>query len=101
VKGLTRETVDKAAAAIANARGMRRGMPTITNVLDVLPPKLKAEVREDGEDVLKAVGYEELQARAEMWERTARNLWEMLPNLMCDEHKLDPAALDALKVGVL
>jgi hypothetical protein len=41
-----------AAAAIANARGNRRGAPTISNILDVLPQKLRDEVMEDAAAVL-------------------------------------------------
>ncbi len=41
------------ASAIANARGMRRGMPSVSNVLDILPEKLKNEVREDAENIIK------------------------------------------------
>lgn len=44
----------RAAEAIANARAGRRGAPAITNVLDILPPKLLAEVMEDAEDALTA-----------------------------------------------
>lgn len=43
------------AAAIANARGMRRGAPPISNVLEILPPKIKAEVLDDAEAVEKAI----------------------------------------------
>jgi hypothetical protein len=43
-----------AAAAIANARGARRGMPAITNILDILPPKLREEVTEDAKAALEA-----------------------------------------------
>ena len=43
-----------AAAAIANARGGRRGVPKITNILDVLPPRLFVEVVEDAEAALEA-----------------------------------------------
>lgn len=46
----------RAAAAIANARGGRRGAPPITNVLDVLSEKLRAEVIQDAEEALKAAG---------------------------------------------
>lgn len=49
----TRETI---AAAIANARGGRRGMPPIVNILDVLPEKLRNEVLDDADHVLKALG---------------------------------------------
>ena len=49
-----RLTIIAAAAAIANARGGRRGMPTITNILDVLPQNLVDEVMEDAEQALKA-----------------------------------------------
>lgn len=44
-----------AAAAIANARGNRRGAPTIVNVLDVLPDRLRAEVIEDAQAVIEAL----------------------------------------------
>lgn len=43
------------AAAIANARGMRRGAPPIVNVLDILPAKLREEVMDDAENVLRAL----------------------------------------------
>lgn len=49
------------ASAIANARGMRRGVPTIANVLDMLPEKLVDEVMDDANNVLKELktaGYE-------------------------------------------
>lgn len=44
---------DIIAGAIANARGMRRGMPPVSNILDMLPEKLKNEVREDAENIIK------------------------------------------------
>lgn len=53
---ITKEQIKAAAAAIANARGMRCGVPTITNILALLPPKLHAEVMEDAEVALKAEG---------------------------------------------
>lgn len=43
-----------AAAAIANARGGRRGMPPIENVLELLPPHLRDEVCEDAREALFA-----------------------------------------------
>lgn len=43
-----------AAAAIANARGGRRGAPPIANILEVLPPNLLAEVTEDAGAALAA-----------------------------------------------
>lgn len=51
----TLANIDAAAAAIANARIMRRGSPAISNVLDILPPRLKREVIEDAEASLNAV----------------------------------------------
>jgi hypothetical protein len=42
------------AAAIANARGMRRGVPLVTNILDLLPKRLRDEVMEDARDALAA-----------------------------------------------
>lgn len=41
------------AGAIANARGMRRGMPPVSNILDMLPEKLKNEVNDDAENIIK------------------------------------------------
>lgn len=43
------------AAAIANARGGRRGVPPITNVLDALPPRLRDEVMDDAAAVERAL----------------------------------------------
>lgn len=51
---ITREMIEAAAAAIANARGGRRGAPEIVNVLDMLPQKLRDEVMEDAEAALTA-----------------------------------------------
>ncbi|CAA2366780.1 hypothetical protein [Xanthomonas phage Fontebon] len=53
---ITPDQVKRAAAAIANARGGRRGVPAITNVLDILPPHLLAEVTEDAQAALEAAG---------------------------------------------
>lgn len=41
------------AGAIANARGMRRGMPPVKNILDMLPEKLKNEVNDDADNIIK------------------------------------------------
>lgn len=51
---ITREMIEAAAAAIANARASRRGAPEIRNVLTILPEKLLAEVLEDAEAALEA-----------------------------------------------
>lgn len=51
------ETLRVAAAAIANERGGRRGVPAIANILDILPQKLRDEVFEDAEAVLIALGF--------------------------------------------
>src|SRR5579864_7130935 len=48
------QVVERVAAAIANVRGARRGMPPITNVLTILPAKLKDEVMEDARAALAA-----------------------------------------------
>lgn len=58
---MDREIQSYIAGAIANARGMRRGAPTVSNVLDLLPEKLKEEVLDDAANViseLKSEGYE-------------------------------------------
>jgi hypothetical protein len=52
---IKREIIEAAAAAIANARIMRRGSPAWVNVLDKLPEKLRAEVMEDARAALEAV----------------------------------------------
>jgi len=51
------ETLRMAAAAIANARAGRRGAPAISNILEILPEKLRSEVFEDAEAVLLAIGF--------------------------------------------
>jgi hypothetical protein len=56
----TREQIEAAAAAIANMRGGRRGVPPISNVLEALSDKLRAEVIEDGEAALDAVSFGEI-----------------------------------------
>ena len=50
----TKAQIRVAAAAIANARAGRRGAPHITNVLDILPPRLLGEVMEDAKAALEA-----------------------------------------------
>ena len=49
------EEIKIVAAAIANARGGRRGMPPIKNILDILPAKLREEVLDDASAVLAAL----------------------------------------------
>jgi hypothetical protein len=51
----TQREVEAAAEAIANARGCRRGVPSITNLLQALPQKLRDEVLEDAAAALAAV----------------------------------------------
>lgn len=48
------EQIDAVAEAILNARGRRRGMPPVSNLLAALPEKLVAEAREDAEAALDA-----------------------------------------------
>ncbi len=52
---MTLDQIKAAAAAIANARGNRRGVPSITNILDVLPQKLRDEVMDDAMVVARAL----------------------------------------------
>jgi hypothetical protein len=47
--------VEMVASVLANARGMRRGMPPIINILELLPADLVKEVREEAEAVLSAL----------------------------------------------
>lgn len=54
------------AAAIANARGARRGAPAVGNVLDVLPPEIFAALVDDARAAVEAAdaaGHEEILAR--------------------------------------
>jgi hypothetical protein len=46
--------VEAAAEALANARAARRGAPVISNVLRILPAKIREEFLEDAEEALKA-----------------------------------------------
>lgn len=46
--------IEAAAGAIANARGNRRGMPSLSNILEILSPKLRDEVMEDAKAALEA-----------------------------------------------
>lgn len=43
------------AGGIANARGNRRGVPRISNILDMLPQKLRDEVIDDAESARAAL----------------------------------------------
>lgn len=52
---MTDAIIELGAAAIANARGGRRGMPPISNVLAMLPPNLRAEVLDDMKAVVSAI----------------------------------------------
>lgn len=66
----TEAQILKSAAAIANARGARRAVPAITNVLDVLPGDLKAAVIEDATAALEAIEpLEAVRAAAEQIQR--------------------------------
>lgn len=56
VDPITADQVKRAAAAIANARAGRRGAPTITNVLEILPQNLLLEVTLDAKAALEAAG---------------------------------------------
>jgi hypothetical protein len=50
----TQIQVEAAAAAIVNARGMRRGVPEIENVLQLTPARIREEVVEDARAALEA-----------------------------------------------
>ena len=50
----TAKQIAAAAAAIANARGMRNGVPLISNVLEALPVMLVVELMEDAKAALEA-----------------------------------------------
>lgn len=69
------QRITLAAAAIANARGGRRGAPQIANILDILPDKLKSEVTEDAEAALDAGGIA-------LFDDTAEKLAEILDQVL-------------------
>lgn len=50
----TQLQIKAAAAALANKRGERKGMPHILNVLDLLPDHLRREVMDDAKVALQA-----------------------------------------------
>jgi len=52
--------IEKAAAAIANARNCRNGSIPIDGILELLSPKLRTEATEDARAVLVAVRHEDL-----------------------------------------
>ena len=66
---MTNEVILAGAAAIANARGNRRGVPTITNILDVLPARLREECIEDATAALQAM--DQLRLRNVAKEKTS------------------------------
>jgi len=45
------EIIESIAATLANQRVMRNGSPPISNVLDMMPEKLREQVMEDAEAV--------------------------------------------------
>src|ERR1700755_2428287 len=93
----TQEQIEIAAAAIANARGGRRGMPPISNVLVMLKgvsPTLHAEVMEDAEAALEVVSLEMRQQRDELSDEMERC------HRLLDTHwglPTDSVALDTLE----
>jgi histone H3/H4 len=76
IKGLREDIeyqrrIDLAAAAIANSRAARRGVPPISNVLDVLSStpalaKLRAGVIEEAEAALEAIHHQEICAALDL-----------------------------------
>lgn len=59
----TQKEIRAAAAAMANARGNRRGVPSITNILEMLPKKLFDEVMEDAAAALEASARAKAEAQ--------------------------------------
>ena len=59
----TEKEIEVVAAAIANARIMRRGSPPISNVLEALPSLVREQVLEEAKDALVAVFELEGSAR--------------------------------------
>jgi hypothetical protein len=60
---ITPAQLTAAAAAIANARGGRRGLPPISNILEALPANLVAEVTADAEAAIAAARSLQVQVR--------------------------------------
>ena len=51
---ITAEMVDRGAAALANARGARRGQPALRNIRDVVGAKRWGELLSDSDACLRA-----------------------------------------------
>ena len=51
---ITAEMVDRGAAALANARGARRGQPALRNIRDVVGAKRWSELLSDSDACLRA-----------------------------------------------
>lgn len=62
---ITAEMIDRGAAAIANARGRRRGQPPVKNIRDLVGAKRWAELLEDSEVCLEAALKVEAAVRNE------------------------------------
>jgi hypothetical protein len=82
--------IQLAAAAIANARAARHGAPAVSNVLEMLGsvPRLQnllAEVREDAEVALEAVGLPRLLADKDRLEWLLSNPSTVYANAQIDD----------------
>lgn len=96
-ESITAEMIARAAAAIANARGMRRGAPAITNILEILPEKLKAEVLEDAEEALKAGLVGSIFERLLNAEKRADDLSRALDLALDSDRQADVATAVAIR----
>jgi len=56
---MTQEKIDLVAEVLANRRGLRNGMPPITNILDLLPGDIKQQVVDDATAVLEVLENEQ------------------------------------------
>jgi len=81
---ITQGMVEKAAAAIANARGGRRGAPPITNLLEILAeadPEVHAQVLDDARVALESVDGQVVYAPYWLWfGLLARQAYALGPN---------------------
>lgn len=92
LEGRPTPTREQIAAALANARGMRRGVPPITNVLDLVPQEIKAELLDDADQVLEAIKPH----RGE--ERLRKAVEQVIPSLE-SLHALFPAIKDSAVIA--
>lgn len=104
------KAVKAAAAAIANSRGGRRGVPPITNILDLLPAKLLEDVMEDARAAIEAAELESNERRyralvdqswrVEEWAKPGNRLVQQVIDRQGDVLSEDECAETAIDLAI-